>query len=133
MHDAAYARKNITLKYIHCIQTLLNIHKAKMDALRVMCCNICNLENNGGRCISLNSSVIHIMDIDAWTNEMSQMVYNFMPNTTIDIVSTSQSINGWMVIIQRKQENLFKKRAISLCMIGLTLVITWEFMKQHDK
>jgi len=69
------------------------------------------------------------MDIDTWTNEMSQIVFNFMPNVTIDILSTSQSINGWMVVIRRKNTNTIKERAISLCMIGLTVIAIWEFIK----
>lgn len=93
-----------------------------MEKLQSKCESMCQMSRRGGRFRYVDQNTVHIADIDKWTSEMTEEITSYMPNITIDIMSSSQSITGFIVLIRKRPTQYLRAWGWIICMVALAIV-----------
>lgn len=97
-----------------------------MDGLQARCEHMCQMAQRGGRCVYEDRSTLRLLDIDKWTVEMTDEILHYMPNASVDILSCSQSLTGFCVVLRNRPTQHLRAWGWIACMIVFAVVCIRE-------
>lgn len=101
-----------------------------MDDLQTRCEQMCQMQQRGGRCVHIDRNTMRVLDVERWTQQMTNEIVYYMPNAAISCFACKASLSGFCIEIRNMPaaQNL-RAWGWVVCMIAFAVVAIREIQR----